>query len=290
MAETPKLSVVMPVYNERATIEEILLRVQAVSLEKEIIIVDDCSTDGTRDFLAGVDRNAREGGGMVLPRAGKSLPTGNIRVCFQTKNLGKGAALRMGFAQARGELVVIQDADLEYDPEDFHKLIEPIDRGVADVVYGSRFMGGPHRVLFFWHFVGNKLLSVLSGMLTNLNLSDVWTCYKAFKREVVDGLVLEEDRFGFEQEITIRIAKQQWRIYEVPISYYGRTYAEGKKITWKDGLHALWCLLYYSVKASRAPARREAAGHGVPVPSAGPARHQHVDPAAVAPATARETE
>jgi glycosyltransferase involved in cell wall biosynthesis len=257
MRETPRISIVMPVYNERATIEEILLRVHALDLEKEIIIVDDGSTDGTREVLAEVAMNAQPGrGALPLPRAGKDLPTDDIRVFFQAKNCGKGAALRKGFAEARGQVVIIQDADLEYDPQDLHKLIEPIDRGVADVVYGSRFLGGPHRALFFWHYVGNKFLSIVSGMFTNLNLTDVWTCYKAFKREVLEGIDLEEDRFGFEQEISIKIAKNRWRVYEVPISYYGRTYEEGKKITWKDGFRALWCILYYTLRVRRAPVRR----------------------------------
>ena len=262
MGETPQISVVIPVYNERATIEEVLLRVQEVDLGKEIIIVDDGSTDGTREVLAEVARNAQQGRGeILLPRVCKGLPTDNIRVFFQARNCGKGAALRKGFAEARGQVVIIQDADLEYDPHDFHKLLEPIDRGDADVVYGSRFLGGPHRVFFFWHYVGNKLLTLMSDMVTDLNLSDVWTCYKAFKREVLEGIDLEENRFGFEQEITIKIAKNGWRVYEVPISYYGRTYAEGKKITWKDGFRSLWCILRYSLRAKRAPARRGQAAH-----------------------------
>ena len=248
------VSVVIPVYNERKTIEEILLRVQNVKLEKEIVIVDDASQDGTRDFLRELARHA-EGGtaNLPLPGQGVMLPTGNIRVFFQERNAGKGAALRRGFQEARGGIVLIQDADLEYDPEDFHKLIEPIRHGEADVVYGSRFLGGPHRVLLFWHYIGNKLLTLMSDMVTDLNLSDVWTCYKAFKREVLASISLREDRFGFEQEVTIKIARQGWRIYEVPISYYGRTYAEGKKITWRDGVRALWCIWRYGFSGE--PAR-----------------------------------
>ncbi len=245
MADPPtRISVVMPVYNEMATIEEILVRVQAVDLEKEIVIVDDGSTDGTRDFLKDIIRStvaARPV--MTLPRRGAVLRTDNIRVFFQDKNRGKGAALRRGFKEARGDIIIIQDADLEYDPADYANLIAPIESGRADVVYGSRFLGGPHRVLLFWHYVGNRFLTALSDMITNMNLSDVWTCYKAFRREVLAGIDLREDRFGFEQEITIKIARGGWRVYEAPISYYGRTYSEGKKITWKDGVRALWCLL-----------------------------------------------
>jgi glycosyltransferase involved in cell wall biosynthesis len=236
MKPSPKLSVVIPVFNERATIEEIITRVHAVSIEKEIVIVDDGSTDGTRELLGELAR------GAAGPSAKETSP---LRVFLQERNRGKGAALRRGFSEARGEIVIVQDADLEYDPEEFHRLVEPIERGVADVVYGSRFLGGPHRVLFFWHYVANKLLTALSDMVTNLNLSDVWTCYKAFRREVLESLDLHEDRFGFEQEVTVKIAKGGWRVYEVPISYFGRTYAEGKKITWKDGLRGLWCILRY---------------------------------------------
>ena len=255
----PAVSVVIPVYNEGATIEEIILRVQAVDLDKEIIIIDDGSTDGTREFLADLARHATPNpGAMTLPATGHRLRTDNIRVLFQERNQGKGAALRRGFQEARGRIVIIQDADLEYDPDNFHKLIEPIEDGDADVVYGSRFLGGPHRVLFFWHYVGNKFLTTLSDMFTDLNLSDVWTCYKAFRREVLKQIDLEENRFGFEQEITSKVAKGGWRVFEVPISYYGRTYAEGKKITWRDGLRGLWCILRYSSRARRPFALRDA--------------------------------
>jgi glycosyltransferase involved in cell wall biosynthesis len=246
-SKMPQISVVIPVYNERATIEEIVRRVQAVDLDKEILIIDDGSTDGTCAFLADLAGRATSNlGAMTFPVSGRLLPADNIRVLFQETNQGKGAALRRGFQEARGEIVIVQDADLEYDPENFHSLIEPIERGQADVVYGSRFLGGPHRVLFFWHYVGNKFLTALSDMFTDLNLSDVWTCYKAFRREVLDQMILREKRFGIEQEITSKVAKSGWRVYEVPISYHGRTYAEGKKINWRDGLRGLWCILRYS--------------------------------------------
>jgi glycosyltransferase involved in cell wall biosynthesis len=341
----PQLSVVVPVYNERATIEEILRRIQAVDIEKEILIVDDASTDGTREFLMDLDARigcstatpgcairgtpsdeglstvlshpnsddplplgpsgecgpplahrsevplvplAGEGPGVRTASVARSHPgsdprppggeggpppalspagvgrvrgskdsavtpygrhhTDNVRIFFQEKNSGKGAALRRGFKEARGQIVIVQDADLEYDPQDYFALIEPIQRGQADIVYGSRFLGGPHRVLLFWHYVGNRLLTTLSNMLTDLNLSDVWTCYKAFRREVLERIDIQEDRFGFEQEITVKISKNSWRVYEVPISYFGRNYAEGKKITWKDGFRGLWCMLRYSLK------------------------------------------
>jgi glycosyltransferase involved in cell wall biosynthesis len=242
------LSVVMPVYNERATIQEILARVQAVRIEKEIVVVDDGSTDGTREFLAELASHAGENPAvMTLPTNNRTLPTDNIRVFFQDKNRGKGAALRRGFKEAHGDIVIVQDADLEYDPEDYPALIDPIERGRAEVVFGSRFLGGPHRVLFFWHSVGNWLLTTVSNMFTNLNLTDVWTCYKALKREVLEKIDLKEDRFGFEPEITAMVARHGCRIYEVPISYHGRTYAQGKKITWKDGVRGIWCTVRYNV-------------------------------------------
>ncbi len=247
-AVRPKLSVVIPVFNERATIQEILRRVQAVPLDKEIVVVDDASADGTREFLQELSRSAQGNpSAFPLPGAGGELPTGNIRVVFHERNRGKGAALRTGFQQARGEIVLVQDADLEYDPQEYSRLLEPIERGVADVVYGSRFLGGPHRVLFFWHSVGNRVLTTMSNIFTDLNLSDVWTCYKVFRREVLESVRIEEDRFGFEPEITAKVARGRWRIYEVPISYYGRTYAEGKKITWRDGIRGTYCVLRYNL-------------------------------------------
>jgi glycosyltransferase involved in cell wall biosynthesis len=247
---SPGITVVIPVYNELATIEEILLRVQAADPDKEIVIVDDGSTDGTREFLTALAQCAKvTPAHLTLPQSGAVLRADNIRVFLQDRNRGKGAALRRGFQEARGRIVIVQDADLEYHPADYHNLIAPIEAGRADVVYGSRFLGGPHRVLFFWHYVGNKFLTTLSDMVTNLNLSDVWTCYKAFRREVLETLDLREERFGFEQEITIKIAQAGWRVYETPISYYGRTYAEGKKITWRDGVRALWCILRYGFLA-----------------------------------------
>lgn len=222
-----KLSVVIPVYNEVTTIEEIISRVSATPLEKEIIIVDDASTDGTQERLKKVSQ----------------LPV--VRLMYHDVNQGKGAALRTAFSHVAGDVVIIQDADLEYDPREYPKLLEPILDGRADVVYGSRFLGGPHRVLFFWHYVGNKLLTLISNALTNLNLTDMETCYKAFRREVLDRVTIKSNRFGFEPEFTAKVAKNGFRIYEVPISYSGRNYAEGKKITWKDGFKAIFTIIWF---------------------------------------------
>lgn len=230
----PRLSVVIPVYNEYGTIRTILERVAVVDIDKEIIVVDDGSTDGSREYLA-----------TLTPTIGEMKTP--VRVLFQPRNMGKGAALHRGFREARGDVIIVQDADLEYDPAEYHRLMEPIACGIADVVYGSRFLGGPHRVLLFWHYVGNFFLTLLSNMLTNLNLSDVWTCYKAFRREVLQSITLREQRFGFEPEVTARIAQGRWRIYEVPISYRGRTYDEGKKITWRDGVRALWSIVRHNL-------------------------------------------
>lgn len=246
----PWLSVVIPVYNEKGTIAEILQRVQAVEVgqEKEIVVVDDGSTDGTRDFLAEIENSCLHGDSiLVLPSNGIRLRTDNIRVFLQEQNCGKGAALKRGFQEATGDVILVQDADLEYDPRDYGKLLAPILDDRADAVFGSRFLGGPQRVHFFWHYVGNKFLTLLSNVLTNLNLSDMETCYKVFRREVLQGLRLKSNRFGFEPEITAKISKGNWRIYEVPISYAGRSYKEGKKITWRDGVSALWCILYFNL-------------------------------------------
>ncbi len=243
----PKLSVVIPVYNEAETIQEILRRVAAVRIDKEIVVVDDFSTDGTRDVL----RQLEAGGGQTSRETLASDAGTNLRVFYQDRNQGKGAALRRGFAEAHGEIVLIQDADLEYNPEDYGALLDPFERGLASVVYGSRFSGGAHRVLFFWHSVGNRFLTLLSNMFTNLNLTDVWTCYKAFRREVLEQIVIRENRFGIEPEITAKVARGNWPIFEVPISYDGRTYEQGKKITWKDGIRALVCVIRYNVFDSR---------------------------------------
>lgn len=229
-----KISIVIPVYNEEATIAELIRRVQAVDLPKEIIVVDDCSTDRTRAVLEELERQQD-----------------NLRIFHQSKNRGKGAALREGFKHVTGDFVIIQDADLEYDPTEYTLLLKPLIEGQADVVYGSRFLTTKeHRVLFFWHSVGNRLLTLISNMFTNLNLTDMETCYKVFRREVIQAIELEQERFGFEPEVTVKISRiKQLRIYEVGISYHGRTYEEGKKIGWKDGVQALWCILKYSFRS-----------------------------------------
>jgi glycosyltransferase involved in cell wall biosynthesis len=243
-----KVSIVIPVYNECAFIEEVLLRVQAVPMDKEIVIVDDCSTDGTRALLEDLQKMSSDGNREALVRNGKTrLTLENIQFQFQPQNKGKGAALRRGFEAATGDIVLVQDADLEYDPRDYGKLLEPILDGRADVVYGSRFLGGPQRVHYFWHYVGNKFLTLLSDIFTNMKLTDMETCYKVFRREVLQSFVLTSDRFGFEPEFTAKISKGNWRIYEVPISYAGRTYAEGKKITWKDGFYTLWYIVRFNL-------------------------------------------
>src|SRR5579863_3258043 len=244
----PTVSVVIAAYNERQFIEEILRRVQAETLVDEIVIVDDGSKDGTREWLAEMHRRQQAGESEAEILDGEAqLKLSTIRFLFQEKNQGKGAALRRGFAEARGDILLVQDADLEYDPREYARLVDPILDGRADVVYGSRFLGGPQRVHYFWHYVGNKFLTLLSDMLTNLKLTDMETCYKISRREVLQGINLQSNRFGFEPEFTAKIAKGNWRVYEVPISYAGRTYAEGKKITWKDGFSTLWCILRYNL-------------------------------------------
>jgi len=222
-----KLSVVIPVYNEKKTLSELICRVEAVKLEKEIIIVDDASTDGTRDLLKKYEGQER------------------FKVIYQSKNAGKGSALRAGFDKAEGEIIIVQDADLEYDPKEYPLLLKPIIDGRADVVYGSRFLGGTHRVFFFWHYVGNKVLTTLSNMCTDLCLSDMETGYKVFRRTVLDSFILKCNRFGFEPEFTSKVARHAFRVYEVPISYSGRGYEEGKKINWKDGVAALWFIFRF---------------------------------------------
>jgi glycosyltransferase involved in cell wall biosynthesis len=226
-----KLSIVIPVFNEQATIAELIRRVQADPFPKEIIVVDDGSTDGTRSELSRLE-----------------ALHDNLRIILQPENRGKGAALRAGFKHATGDFVLVQDADLEYDPADYPVLLKPLVEGKADVVYGSRFLTTKeHRVLFFWHSVGNQFLTLVSNMFTNLNLTDMETGYKVFRREVIAAIKLEQDRFGFEPEVTVKIARMRLRIYEVGISYSGRTYEEGKKIGWKDGVKALWCIVKYSL-------------------------------------------
>jgi glycosyltransferase involved in cell wall biosynthesis len=246
--DDPKLSVVIPVFNEKNTLAEILRRVQDDPTRKEIILVDDFSTDGTRQKLEQMAQ-LRAAGEAAAPvdDGGDPIPLGDLRIFFQEKNQGKGAALRRGFAEVTGDIVLVQDADLEYDPRDYPKLLEPILDGRADVVYGSRFLGGPQRVNYFWHYVANTMLTLLSDIFTNLKLTDMETCYKVFRKETLEGIKIKSNRFGFEPEITAKIAKKNWRIYEVPISYAGRTYEEGKKITWKDGVKALWCIVWFSI-------------------------------------------
>ncbi len=240
------LSVVMPIYNEAATIEQVVDRVNEVALKIELVAVDDGSTDGSREIL------------QRLAAAGKIE-----RLLLHERNRGKGAALASGFGAASGDVVIVQDADLEYDPHEYRKLLQPILDGKADVVYGSRFMGGePHRVLYYWHYVGNRFLTVLSNMVTNLNLTDMETCYKCFRREVLQELTVQERGFGVEPELTAKVARGGWRVYEVGISYSGRTYAEGKKIGWKDGFRAIWCVVKYGLLGAGRPVAAAAGDAG----------------------------
>jgi len=228
-----KLTVIIPVYNELPTIEKLVDRVQASPVDSmEVILVDDFSTDGTRELIK------------------DKLKSVVDRVIYQPANAGKGAAIRAGFAAATGDIVLVQDADLEYDPVQYPALIDPIVKDQADVVYGSRFVGGgPHRVVYFWHYVGNRFLTLISNMFTNINLTDMETCYKVFRREIIQSLDLKENRFGIEPEMTAKIARKGVRIFELGITYYGRTYSEGKKIGWKDGCAAIWCILKYNLWA-----------------------------------------
>jgi glycosyltransferase involved in cell wall biosynthesis len=231
-----KLSVLIPVYNEERTLEEVVRRVRSIDLPKEIILVDDGSKDRSRELLTQLQQQSERA----------PDPLNEIRVFLQPNNQGKGAAIKVALDHAHGDIIIIQDADLEYDPHDYPALLEPIERGLADVVYGTRFAGGgAHRVLFFWHSLGNRMLTLVSNMLTNLNLSDMEVGYKMFRAEVLRSIKLESKRFGCEPEVTLKLAKKGYRFYEVPISYHGRTYQEGKKITWKDGVSALYYMLRF---------------------------------------------
>ena len=237
------VSLIIPVYNEKSSLEELLRRVVSVNMPKELVVVDDCSTDGSREILLRLAEN-----GIAALDGARPVNENRLQILFQDENQGKGAALRRGFAAATGKVVVVQDADLEYDPREIPRLVGPIEDGHADVVYGSRFIGETRRVLYYWHAVVNWGLTTLSNMTTGLNLTDMETCYKAFRRELIQSVVIEEDRFGFEPEITAKVARAGARVYEVPISYHGRTYEEGKKIGWRDGFRALYAIAKYSVK------------------------------------------
>ena len=248
MSSDLTVSVLIPVFNERHTIERVIERVRMVGVKTQIILVDDCSVDGTRDILRKIAETDKD-----------------LTIRFHEVNRGKGAAIRTALAEATGEVTIIQDADMEYDPVEYPRLLQPIESGVADVVYGSRFLGGPHRVLFFWHQLGNQVLTLLSNVMTNLNLTDMETGYKMFRTDVMKAMRLTSDRFGFEPEVTARVAQMRCRVYELPISYWGREYDEGKKITWRDGVAALWHIFKFNVldrmpAVSRGP--QEAAWQG----------------------------
>jgi len=239
------VSLVIPVYNEAPTLKELVRRVVAVELDKELVFVDDGSKDGSRELLTELAQGSLE---AWLPPGSVQRGRNLVQVILQPQNAGKGAALRKGFAQATGEIIVIQDADLEYDPRDLPRVIQPIVDGIGDVCFGSRFIGSPRRALYFWHTVLNKCLTLLSNALNDINITDMETCYKAFRAEIIKGITVEEDRFGIEPELTAKVAKQRVRIYEVPVSYQGRTYEEGKKIGWKDGVRALYCIIKYGIR------------------------------------------
>jgi len=245
-----KLSVIIPVYNEIPTLATILEKVQAVDFGDhglEIVIVDDCSNDGTREMLKEMESVRSQEKTTWQNEEDQIIDLTTLKIVFQPVNMGKGAALRRGFKESTGDVLLVQDADLEYDPNEYSRLLDPIERGVADVVYGSRFLGGPHRVLYYSHYVANRTLTAISNLFTNINLTDMETCYKVFRREILESITLKQDRFGFEPEVTAKIVKLKCRIYEVPISYYGRTYEEGKKIGFKDGINALLCIFRYNL-------------------------------------------
>jgi glycosyltransferase involved in cell wall biosynthesis len=242
----PKLTVVMPVFNEKATLEEIIFRVQDVDIDKEIVIIDDGSTDGSREFLAQL-ANLVESDAPIMKLPGRALRIDNVRVFFQERNSGKGAAVRRGFEEARGDLVIVQDADLELDPKDYYQLISPIERGEAGVVYGSRFLGKPPQGSVSLYYLGNQFLTALSNVITRLRVTDVWVGYKVFRRDVLQKIRLREDRFGFEPEVTAKIAKLGCRVVEVPVSYTARSREDGKKIGWKDAVRGVWCTLRYTL-------------------------------------------
>jgi glycosyltransferase involved in cell wall biosynthesis len=243
-----KLSLVIPVYNELPTLREIVSRIAAVDVDKELVFVDDMSTDGSRELLTELREQGLQRWLSAHDKQRPLLRGNDVQVLLQPKNMGKGAALRAGFAAATGDIIAIQDADLEYDPQDLPRVVQPIVDGIADVTFGSRFIGTPRRALFFWHQMLNNALTLLSNMFNDLNITDMETCYKAFRRDIIKSITVEENRFGIEPELTAKVAKMNLRIYEVPVSYHGRTYDEGKKIGWKDGVRAIYCIVKYGVR------------------------------------------